>query len=117
MSDEDDGHAISYKVLRRGTPVRASGGEQVGTVRRVLDNVRENIFDGIVIDTRSGQRFVDAPEVARIAERAVTLTIDAQEASRLPEPASRMAARMSMSTTMRRARRFGRGMRDRWDRR
>jgi len=114
---DDDGHAIAYKVLRRGTPVRSSDGRQVGTVRRVLENARENIFDGIVIDTPSGQRFVDAPEVSRIAERAVTLTIDAGEAARLPEPASRLAARMSMSRTVRRAKRFGRGMRDRWDRR
>ena len=114
---DDDGHAISYKVLRRGTPVRSRDGEQVGTVRRVQDNVRENIFDGIVIDTPAGQRFVDAPEVARIAERWVTLTIDAAEAAELPQPGSQLAARVGMSTTMRRAKRFGRGMRERWDRR
>src|SRR5437763_12496424 len=115
--DEDEGHAISYKVLPRGTPVRSSDGVKVGTVRRVQDNVRENIFDGIVIDTPSGQRFVDAPEVARIAERAVTLTIDAAECARLPEPGSRLAERVGMSTTVRRARRFRRSLRDRWDRR
>src|SRR5438034_10203422 len=77
----DDGHAISYKVVPRGTPVRSSDGVQVGTVRRVLDNARENIFDGVVIDTPRGRRFVDAPEVGRIAERAVTLTIDAAAAA------------------------------------
>ena len=115
--DEDDGHAISYKVVARGTPVRSSDGVRIGTVRRVQDNVRENIFDGIVIDAPGGQRFVDAPEVARIAERAVTLTIDAAEAARLPEPASRLAARVSMSTPVRRAKRLGRSMRERWDRR
>ncbi|HMI71348.1 MAG TPA: PRC-barrel domain-containing protein, partial [Solirubrobacteraceae bacterium] len=83
---DDDGHAISYKVLRRGTPVRSADGVQVGTVRRVLENTRENIFDGIVIDTREGKRFVDAPEVARVAERAVTLTITADEVSELSAP-------------------------------
>jgi hypothetical protein len=114
---EDDGHAISYKVLRRGTAVRSADGERVGTVRRVQENARENIFDGIVIDTREGQRFVDAPEVARIAERGVTLTIDAAEAAQLPAPESRLAARVGMSTTVRRAKRFGRGVRERWDRR
>src|SRR5947199_6679704 len=81
----DDGHAISYKVLPRGTPVRSSDGVQIGTVRRVQENARENIFDGIVLDTPQGKRFVDAPEVARIAERGVTLTIDAAEAAELPE--------------------------------
>ena len=114
---EDDGHAISYKVLPRGTPVRSADYIKVGTVRRVQDNVRENIFDGIVIDTPNGQRFVDAPEVARIAERWVTLTIDAAEAESLPEPGSRLAARVGMSTTARRARRFGQSMKERWDRR
>ena len=46
----------------------------------MLDNAREHIFDGIVITTPDGRRFVDAPEVARITEQRVTLTIDAAEA-------------------------------------
>ena len=85
MTEFDDGHAIGYKVLKRGTPVRSSDGVQVGTVRRVQDNAREHIFDGIVIDTPEGTRFVDAPEVARIFERAVVLTITAEQARGLPE--------------------------------
>jgi hypothetical protein len=112
----DDGHAISYKVLRRGTPVRSADDVQVGTVRRVLEATRENIFDGIVIDTRDGKRFVDAPEVARIAERAVTLTIAAAEVDDLPVPGG-MRKRVQRSRTARRAKRFGRDLRDRWDRR
>ena len=48
---------------------------------RVIDNYRENILDGFVIQIpRHGLRFVDAPEVARTAERGVTLTITASEA-------------------------------------
>jgi hypothetical protein len=114
---DDYGHAIGYKVLKRGTPVRTSDGMQIGTVRRVQDNAREHIFDGIVIDTEGGRRFVDAPEVARIFERAVVLTITADEARELPEQGSAMAARMRNATSVRRARRLGRSMRDRWDRR
>ena len=60
---------------------------EVGTVAEVLDNYREHIFDGLVIQTTSGERrFVDAPEVARTAERAVTLTITAAECADLPPP-------------------------------
>jgi hypothetical protein len=81
----DEGPGISYKLLTRGTPVHARDGEPVGTVQRVLENEREHIFDGIVISTDAGERFVDAPEVARIAERRVTLSIDAAEAERLPD--------------------------------
>jgi hypothetical protein len=113
---EDDGHAISYKVLRRGTPVQSADGVQVGTVRRVLEATRENIFDGIVVDTRDGKRFVDAPEVRRIAERAVTLTIPASEVGELPVPGG-MGQRVSRAPTVRRAKRFGRSLRERWDRR
>jgi hypothetical protein len=80
----DEGHQIGYKVLPRGTPVHTSDGELLGTVYRVQDNAREHIFDGIVVSTPDGRRFVDAPEVARIAEKRVTLTIDAEEAKALP---------------------------------
>jgi sporulation protein YlmC with PRC-barrel domain len=83
--DEDDGPQIGYKVLPRGTPVHTSDGERLGTVYRVQDNAREHIFDGIVVTTPNGRRFVDAPEVARITEKRVTLTIDAEEAKALPE--------------------------------
>ena len=116
-ADADDGHAIGYKILARGTVVRSSDGAELGTVRRVLDNAREHIFDGIVIDTPSGRRFVDAPEVARIHERAVILTITAEEAAELPEQQSAVADRMRNAGTVRRARRVGRGLRERWDRR
>jgi hypothetical protein len=85
MAAEDDDHQIGYQALPRGVPVHASGGEQVGTVHRVLDNAREHIFDGLVITTPEGKRFVDAPEVARITSRRVTLTITAEDAGSLPE--------------------------------
>jgi hypothetical protein len=83
----DDGEAIHYSALERGTPVYASDEVQVGKVDAVLDNYSERIFDGLVIEAQGGElRFVDAPEVARTAERGVTLTIDSSEASNLPAP-------------------------------
>jgi len=83
----DDGHAVHYTALTRGTPVYSSDEQQVGTVVEVLDNYREHIFDGLVIEVSGGgRRFVDAPEVARTAERGVTLTITAAECAELPPP-------------------------------
>jgi hypothetical protein len=83
----DDGQAVHYTALERGTPVYSSEEVQVGVVVEVLDNFREHIFDGLVIETANGvQRFVDAPEVGRTAERAVTLTITAAEVEELPSP-------------------------------
>ena len=115
---EDDGHAISYKVLARGTPVRSSDGVQLGTVRRTEEARREHIFDGIVIDTDAGKRFVDAPEVARIAERWVTLTFPADAADEhLHELPSRMAVLLRGSKTAKRAKRAKERARNAWDRR
>jgi hypothetical protein len=83
----DDGQAIHYSAVQRGTPVYSSDEQLVGKVDAVLDNYSERIFDGIVIeDTRGDLRFVDAPEVARTAERGVTLAITADEAAQLPPP-------------------------------
>jgi len=83
----DDGHAVHYTAIQRGTPVYSSDEQVVGEVVEVLDNYREHIFDGLVIETPAGdRRFVDAPEVARTAERAVTLTITAAECAELPPP-------------------------------
>jgi len=83
----DDGHAIHYTALEKGTPVYGSDEVEVGRVVEVADNYREHIFDGLVIETPSGdRRFVDAPEVARTAERGVTLTISSGEAESLPPP-------------------------------
>ena len=81
----DDDHPIGYQALPRGVPVVSSDGVELGTVQKVLDNAREHIFDGIVMKTKNGRRFVDAPEVARITVRQVTLTIDSAAASELPE--------------------------------
>ena len=84
----DDDHQIGYKALPRGVPVFTSDGVELGKVHRVQDNEREHIFDGLVVSTRDGRVFVDAPEVARITERRVTLTIDAAAAETLPKQRS-----------------------------
>lgn len=82
---EDEGDPIGYELLRRGVPVVTADGRRLGEVVKALDNAREHIFDGIVVRTTDGRRvFVDAPEVARIAERRVTLTISLEETRELP---------------------------------
>jgi hypothetical protein len=83
--EDDDGQAIGYKILPKGTPVVLSDGTTLGTVAKVLDNEREHIFDGIVVKAERGRLFVDAPEVRRITDRRVTLTIDSREAAELPD--------------------------------
>jgi hypothetical protein len=80
MSD-DHGNPIAYAALQPGTPIFASDDVELGTAERVIENNKEHIFDGIVLRTDGGLLWVDAPEVARIYERRVTLTIDAATAA------------------------------------
>jgi hypothetical protein len=83
----DDGEAVHYAAVQRGTPVYGSDEVEVGTVEAILDNYREHIFDGVVFKDGDGVlRFADAPEVQRTAERGVTLTVSAEEARHMPPP-------------------------------
>jgi hypothetical protein len=83
----DDGQAIHYAAVQRGTPVYSSDEVEVGVVEAILDNFREHIFDGVVFKDHDGVlRFADAPEVRRTAERGVTLAVTADQAMQLPPP-------------------------------
>jgi hypothetical protein len=85
----DDGTAVHYTAVPRGVPVYSADEQVVGRVVEVLDNYREHIMDGVVFDDEEGvRRFADAPEVARTAERGVTLSISAAEAGQLAPPES-----------------------------
>jgi hypothetical protein len=105
----DDGHGIHYAAVERGTPVYGSDGAQIGKVDEVVDNYREHILDGIVIETPDRElRFVDGPEVARTAERGVTLSITAAEAASLPAPEQAAATFRPNARAGRLGRLFGR---------
>jgi hypothetical protein len=70
----------SFLSLDPGTPVVDRFGRPVGSVCRVLLH-GDGSFDGIVVRTRAGRRFVDAPEVRRISGGVVNLgsTVDEVE--------------------------------------
>jgi hypothetical protein len=89
---DDLGAPISYLVLAEGTPVRTADGEALGTVKRVLAVPEDDIFDGLILDTPEGDRFVDADHVAALYERACVLDIPADHAHHLPEPSASPAA-------------------------
>ncbi len=44
----DEGHAIHYSAVERGTPVYSSDEVEVGKVEQVVDNYDEHILDGFV---------------------------------------------------------------------
>ena len=77
---------VGYLALPKGTPVVASDGVGVGKVHKVQHHVRERIFDGLVIQTDDGKRFVDAPEIGTMTRRQVDLEIDSAAVAALPQP-------------------------------
>lgn len=86
MSEDELDEPIGYLVLPKGTPVVASDGVRVGKVLKVQHHVRERIFDGLIIQTDDGRRFVDAPEVGFITRRQVELEIDSAAVGALSPP-------------------------------
>ena len=91
----DIGEPVSYYALEHGARVYSSDGEDIGIVEHVLADEELDVFDGIVVDARSGPggwRFADAEQVAEIGTKAVALTLDAQAARRLPEPGANPSA-------------------------
>jgi hypothetical protein len=82
-TQDEDEHAIGYQVLPRGVPVEAADGTRVGTFDRAIHHYREHMLDGVVIRTDRGRLFVDAPEIARITNRRVILTIAPEQVAEL----------------------------------
>lgn len=67
----------------------SSDGVEIGEVAHVLAVEDEDVFDGIVIDMKTGpggHRFVDAPDVTSCHERAVLIAVTAADVEKLPEP-------------------------------
>ena len=80
------GTPISYEVLAKGTAVRTVAGRQFGTVEHVLQIPSEDLFDGIVVATHDGIRFVDRDQITTITDVAVTTTLDDAAVESLPKP-------------------------------
>ena len=87
MADVNDpGSPIAWLALEPGTLVAASDGTLVGQVEEVHAEPDVDIFEGLVVQTARGPRFVDADLVADLYERLVRLRITVDEVARLPEP-------------------------------
>lgn len=83
MTDETP---ISYLALTVGTPVQTSSGETFGTVEHVLQVPELDLFDGVVVHTERGLRFVDRAQITQITTTAVHCSLDSDGAANLPAP-------------------------------
>ncbi len=76
---------IAYTGLATGTPVQASDGIR-HRHRGDGAGLDLDVFDGIVVQTEQGSRFVDADAVEIITTAYVRCRITVEEARALPEP-------------------------------
>ena len=79
-------HPIAYTALQRGTPVQTRDGHQFATVDSVLVDEKVSVFDGIVVLSATGTRFVDADEIDAIWTSHVRTTLSVEQAANLPRP-------------------------------
>jgi hypothetical protein len=82
----DDPAQISYLALEVGTPVQSSSGATIGTVEHVLQVPEEDLFDGIVVTTDRGLRFVDRDQILEITRTVVHCSLTDAETAELPAP-------------------------------
>jgi hypothetical protein len=82
----DHGDPISYLILQVGTPCYTSDGQTVGTVKRVLAVPEDDIYDGLILHTDDGERFIDADHATKLYENGVVLEVSADELHHLPSP-------------------------------
>ena len=82
----DDGEPISYLALATETPVLSSSGSEFGKVVHVLQIPELDEFDGIVVGTKNGHRFVDRDQITQITTSCVRCDLSDEQAAALPAP-------------------------------
>jgi hypothetical protein len=87
--------AVSYQAAVPGTPVFTRSGGEIGTLEHVLEITERQLFDGIVIATEWGLRFIPADQIELITVRHVRSRLDDAEAARLPPPDGTAVYRVS----------------------
>jgi hypothetical protein len=78
--------AVSYRDAVPGTPVFTRSGNEIGTLEHVLEVPGPEVFDGIVVATDWGLRFIPADGIEMITVRCVRCMLGDEEAARLPPP-------------------------------
>jgi len=81
-----DDSPIGYEAAVPGTPVLSSTGTTIGTLEHVLEVPELDVFDGIVIATDAGLRFIDADQVQQITRSRIQTSLDDAQAAQLSPP-------------------------------
>jgi hypothetical protein len=83
MADTDP---IAYEALKKGTPVVTATGTEIGITEHVLADSSLDLFDGIVVKTHNGLRFVTADQVGLITVGTVHTKVADADVANLQSP-------------------------------
>jgi len=81
-----EGTPISYQAATRGTPVLSRSGTKIGTLEHVLEVSDLDLFEGIVVATHHGLRFIDAEHLPEFTTTHIRSSLDDAQAAKLPAP-------------------------------
>jgi hypothetical protein len=82
----DTAEPVSYEGVPEGVPLLSTTGKQFGTLEKVLEIPSEDLFDGVIVKTHHGRRFVDRDQIAEITTEYIRCDLDDDAAAKLPEP-------------------------------
>jgi hypothetical protein len=80
------GTPISYMGVPKGTPMLTATDREFGTIEHVLQIPEEDLFDGIVVQTGDGLRFVDRDQITEITDLYVICALSDEQVADLPRP-------------------------------
>ena len=72
----DTAEPVSYEGVPEGVPMLSSTGTQFGTLEKVLEVPSEDLFDGVIVKTQYGRRFVDRDQIAEITTEYIRCDLD-----------------------------------------
>jgi hypothetical protein len=82
----EDETPVAWTAMPHAAPVTAVDGSDIGTADRVLGDLEEDIFHGIVLKRHSDGQLVQVPAVRikRMTEHHVITDLSAADAASLP---------------------------------
>jgi hypothetical protein len=82
----DTAEPVSYEGVPKGVPLLSSSGTEFGTLDRVLEIPSEDLFDGVIVHTHHGRKFVDRDQIVEITTEFIKCSIDDTTVQELPSP-------------------------------
>ena len=77
------GSTSSYLALGNRTPVYGPDGRLIGVVKRVECDRKNDIFDGLVLSTSDGDRYLLGEQVTAVHEHAVEASVTTEQLARM----------------------------------